>query len=43
MTPAHPAPAASTQGPSFKTAILGFFVSNVVLTTAMVLLGSVAG
>ena len=43
MTPAHHAPVPGTQGPSFKTAILGFFVSNIVLTTAMVLLGSVAG
>jgi hypothetical protein len=43
MTPASRAPAAIPQGPSFKTAILGFFISNVVLTTAMVLLGSVAG
>jgi hypothetical protein len=43
MTPATPAPAARSQGPSFKTAILGFFISNMVVTAAMVLLGSVAG
>lgn len=43
MTPAPHAPDASLRGPSFKTALLGFLISNVVLTTAMVLLGSVAG
>jgi hypothetical protein len=43
MTPATRAPGAGSQGPSFKTAILGFFLSNVVLTTGMVLLGSLGG
>ena len=39
-TSSHPA---SGQGPSFKTALLGFLASNFVLTAAMVLLGSMAG
>ena len=43
MTPAPHAPGAGSQSLSFKTAILGFFLSNVVLTTAMVLLGSMGG
>ena len=39
MTPAE-TPLASPPGPSFKSAILGFLISNVALTTLMVLLGS---
>ena len=42
MTPATPAPA-PVQGPSFRTALLGFLASNFVLTAAMVLLGSLGG
>lgn len=43
MSPATHNPDADLQRPSFKTAFLGFLISNFVLTTAMVLLGSVAG
>ena len=43
MSSATQKPEAGMQGPHFKTALLGFVISNVVLTAAMVLLGSVAG
>ena len=43
MTPASDIPTTRVEGPSFKTALLGFLLSNLVMTTAMVLLGSVAG
>jgi hypothetical protein len=47
MTPATLTPSsgvpAGLQGPSFQTAFLGFFVSNLLVIAAMVLLGSVGG
>ena len=41
MTPAPESPVA-VEGPSFKSAVVGFLVSNALLTTLMVLLGSAA-
>ena len=42
MTASSSTAPTSVQGPSFKSAIIGFLISNAALTTIMVLLGSAA-
>ncbi len=42
MTPAAETPVAAVEAPSFQSAVVGFLVSNALLTTLMVLLGSAA-
>jgi hypothetical protein len=37
------APSVPLREPSIKSALVGFLISNIVMTAAMVLLGSVAG